>query len=228
MPASTQNGFDSAAPRSPDQVQFFTQHYHLLKGLCYAPVGGLLLVSVLGMLLVRPRWLGPDGSLHLLTVGLLVAAVPWMWHMHRRYEAAYGRVRHSKGQSGGRIGQSSPSLLTFGGVLLFGLCWIAVGTLYIPHHTTIGDNHYPVIMTGWLLLLGTLRAPFARLRWIYGISGGLLFVATLLPLMTDHVILVQALNYGLLGAVVAGVGVYNHRLLVDTLGPVTAGEGESR
>jgi uncharacterized membrane protein len=83
-------------------------------------------------------------------------------------------------------------------------------------------------MTGWLLLLGTLRAPFARLRWMYGISGGLLFVATLLPLMTDHVILVQALNYGLLGAVVAGVGVYNHRLLVDTLGPVTAGEGEGR
>jgi hypothetical protein len=83
-------------------------------------------------------------------------------------------------------------------------------------------------MVGWLLLLGGLRAPFTRLRWIYGLLGALLFGATLLPLATENTILVQALNYGLLGAIVAGIGLYNHRLLVDTLGPVAAGEGNTR
>ncbi len=228
MPDLPPSGSDSPAPRPPEQVQFFTRHYHLLKGLCYAPVGGLLLIGVLGMLLVRPGWMATDGIPHLLAVGLLGAAVPWMWYMHRRYEAAYGRVRQSEGRSDGLIGQPSPSLLAFGGLLLFGLCWLTVVMLYVPQHTPFEDNHYPVIMVGWLLLLGGLRAPFARLRWVYGLSGVLLFGATLLPFATEHVILVQALNYGLLGAVVAGVGVYNHRLLVDTLGPVTAGEGDAR
>ena len=226
--SSPQSGSDPAVPRPPNQVQFFTQHYHLLKGLCYAPAGGLLLVSVLGMLLVRPSWVAADAVLRLTALGLVVATVPWMWYMHRRYEAAYGRVRQSEGQSGGLIGQPSLSLLTFGPLLLFGLCWIVLVIFYIPKHTLVEDNHYSVTLIGWLLLLGGLRAPFMRLRWIYGLAGALLFGVTLLPLATDDVILVQALNYGLLGAIVASVGVYNHRLLVDTLGPVAVGEGRSR
>lgn len=223
------NGSNSSGPRSPEQVQFFTRHYHLLKGLCYAPVGGLLVAGVLGILLVRPAWIATTGVPHLLALGLFVVTVPWMWYMHRRYETTYGRVRQSEGGGrGGLIGQPSLSLLTFGPLLLFGLCWLALVMMYIPHHTPIEDNQYPLIMVGWVLLLGGLQAPFAHLRWLYGLSGVLLFGATLLPLTIGSVILVQALNYGLLGAIIAGIGLYNHRLLVTTLGPVTTGEGSGR
>jgi len=227
MSTSPLDDSGATAPRPPNQVQFFTRHYHLLKGLCYAPVGGVLLLGILGMLLVRPGWVASSDIPGLFALGLLAASAPWMWYMHRRYEAAYGRVRQSEGGRGARsglIGQPSFSFLTFGPLLLFGLCWIAVTMVYIPERTPIQDEHYPVIMGGWLLFLGGLRAPFARLRWIYGLSGALLFGVTLLPLVTENVILVQALNYGLLGTIVAGMGLYHHRLLVDVLGPLTAGE----
>jgi len=217
--------FPDTSLRPPEQVRFFTRHYHLLKGLCYAPAGGLLLAVILGMLLVRPAWMAVDALPHLTALGLVVATAPWMWYMHRRYEATYGRVRQEDGDSGGLIGQPSPSFLSFGGLLLFGLCWLAVAIMYVPHHTPVEDNHYPVVLVGWLLLLGGLHAPVPRLRWIYGLSGAFLFGATFLPLVLKNVVLVQALNYGLLGAVVAGVGVYNHRLLVNTLGPMGAEEG---
>ena len=209
--------------RSPEQVRFFAQHYHPLKGLCYAPAGALLLLGILGSLLIRPAWLAGGGAV-LLCLAVLVLSVPWTWYMHRRYEAAYGRVRQTQG-GGGPLGAWTPSFWMFGPLLLFGFCWLAVAMLYIPQHTPLEDNHYFVIMPGWLLLLGALSAPAARLRWVYGASGTVLIVGTLLPLFTENVVLVQTLNYSLLGAVVAGVGLYNHHLLVNTLGPLTAEEG---
>lgn len=206
-----------APARSPDETRFFTRHYHVLKGLCYAPAGALLLLGVVGALLTRPQWLAADGVAGLACFAAVGLTAPWVWYMHRRYEAAYGRVREAKGQVGSPIGQWKPSFWAIGPLLLFGFCWIALTMAYIPEHTSLDDNHYFVIMPAWLLLLGALSAPATRLEWFYGAVGTLLFLATLLPLATANLVLVQALNYGLLGAVVLGVGLYNHRLLVDTL-----------
>jgi hypothetical protein len=218
--------FPDPSLRPPEQVRFFTRHYHLLKGLCYAPAGILMLIAVGGTVLFRPQWASGTGTLGLLALGAVLVTIPWMWYQHRRYEAAYGRVRQSGHTGGGRaLGEETLSFWVFGPLLLFGLCWLALAHVYIPNHTAVTDPRFPIIMTGWVLLLGVLQAPFRRLRWGYGGAGGLLFLVTLLPLVTDTVVLVQALNYGLLGAVVAGAGLYHHRLLVDTLGPPAAGEG---
>lgn len=206
----------SGPPRSPDQVRFFTQFYHQLKGLCYAPAGGLLLLGVLGGLLVRPQMLihgAPLGAL-----ALLVLTSPWMWYMHRRYESAYGRVRGREGH-GSSLGDVL-SAWTFVPLLTGALCWIALVTFYIPQHTPLGDNHFLVFFPGWMLIVASLLAPLPGLRWTYAATGVLLFLVTLLPLVTPNMVLVQAVNYGLLGAVILGVGLYNHRLLVGTLGPM--------
>lgn len=212
--------------RSQDEVRFFARHYHLLKGLCYAPAGGFLLLTLGGVLLFRPGWVASDGGagFGLLSYGVLALTVPWAWYMHRRYEAAYGQVRQTDGHGGSPIGQTQPSFWVFGPLLLFGLCWAMLVTVYIPHHTPLEDNHYLVLMAGWLLLLGVLTAPRPQSKWLYGTAGALLFFATLLPLMTTNVVLVQAVNYGLLGAVLLAVGLYNHRLLVKTLGPMDTTE----
>jgi len=77
-----------------------------------------------------------------------------------------------------------------------------------------------VFFPGWVLIVASLPVPLPRLRWTYAATGVLLFLVTLLPLMTPNMVLVQAVNCGLLGAVILGVGLYNHRLLVGTLGPM--------
>ncbi|WP_233993581.1 hypothetical protein [Salinibacter altiplanensis] len=208
----------SDPPRSPDQVWFFTQYYHQLKGLCYAPAGGLLLLGVLGGLLVRPQMLiygAPLGAF-----ALLVLTSPWVWYMHRRYESTYGRVRNREGP-GSPLGTPNVfSAWTFVPLLTGAFCWIALITFYIPQHTPLGDNHFLVFFPGWLLIVASLPAPLPRLRWTYATTGALLFLAPLLPLITTNMVLVQAVNYGLLGAVLLGVGLYNHRLLVSALGPI--------
>ncbi len=206
----------SGPPRSPDSVRFFTQFYHQLKGLCYAPAGGLLLLGVLVGLLVRPQMLiygAPFGAF-----ALLVLTSPWVWYMHRRYENAYGRVRNREGH-GSSLGDVW-SAWTFVPLLTGALCWIALVTFYIPQHTPLGDNHFLVFFPGWVLIVASLPAPLPRLRWAYATTGVLLFLAPLLPLITTNLVLVQAVNYGLLGAVILGVGLYNHRLLASTLGPM--------
>ncbi|WP_260169624.1 hypothetical protein [Salinibacter ruber] len=71
-----------------------------------------------------------------------------------------------------------------------------------------------------MLIVTSLPAPLPGLRWTYATTGVLLVLAPLLPLITTNMVLVQAVNYGLLGAVILGVGLYNHRLLVGTLGPM--------
>lgn len=213
-------------PRSPEQVRFFTRHYHLLKGLCYAPAGVLLLLALGGILLLRPGWLASDGGagFGLLSCGVLAATVPWAWYMHRRYEAAYGRVRSTEGGVGTPIGQDDPSFWVFGSLFLFGICWAVLITFYIPHHTLLEDNHILVFLTVSWLLVGVLTVPRPQSKWLYGTAGALLFFATLLPLTTTNVVLVQAVNYGLLGAVLLVVGLYNHRLLVNILGPMDTPE----
>ncbi len=223
MPSAETRASDP--PRSPAQVRFFTQFYHQLKGLCYAPVGGLLLLGVLGGVLVRPQMLIHGAPLG--TLALLILASPWAWYMHRRYEGAYGQV--SEGGYGTPLTPDVLSAWTFIPLLTGALCWIALVTFYIPLHTPLDDNHFLVFFPGWLLIVASLPAPLPRLRWAYATTGVLLFLVPLLPLITTNLVLVQAVNYGLLGAVTLGIGLYNHRLLVSTLGPmddakVSAGE----
>ena len=214
----------SGSLRPQDEVRFFTRHYHLLKGLCYAPAGALLLLTLAGALLFRPGWIAVEGGAKfgLLAFGVLAITVPWAWYMHRRYEATYGQVRQMSRQGGSPIREKQPSFWVFGPLLLFGICWAMLVVAYIPHHTPLEDNHYLILMTGWLMLLGIWAAPRPQSRWLYGTAGALLFFATLLPLTTPNVVLIQAVNYGLLGAVLLSVGIYNHRLLTNTLGPMDA------
>ena len=215
-----QDATSEGPARSPDTVRFFTRHYHLLKGLCYAPAGALLLLGLVTILLVRPAWIVEGGAAGLFALGLLLLSTPWAWYMHRRYEASYGAVRQSGSPAGGPVGQQELSFWVFGPLLFFGLCWIGVLHLYIPAQTAIEDTHNLVMMVGWILMLGALRAADSQSRWIYGLTGTLLFFVTLLPLLSSNLMLVQMLNYGTLGAAMLGIGLYNHRLLVDTLGPL--------
>lgn len=208
-----------ASIRSPKTIRFFGQHYHFLKGWCYAPAGLLLLVGALALAWLRPDWLVPVGGMTLGFASIALTA-PWAWHMHRRYEDRYGRVRTpdddaSRGLLGGALPSAPATVL----VLLAAFSWIAVCFIHIPQSTPIADNHFMPLFAGYYLLLLTFQAPDATTRGVY-ISGALpLVAATLLPLVYPDPWTVAVANYGGLGAVAAGIGVYNHRLLAHAFGP---------
>ena len=146
-----------------------------------------------------------------------------MWTMHQRYEDRYGRVRTPDDHTGGHpLTGSQLSALEFIGILFAALLWIAVCFIYIPEHTVIQDNHFLPLFAGYYLVLRSLRPPNRTTRIVY-LAGALpLIAATLLPLVYPDPWTVALANYGGLGAVVAGIGAYNHRLLTNTFGPLDA------
>lgn len=216
----------SRSPRSPEQIRFFARHYHMLKGLCYAPAGALLAAVTLVVALLRPTWLETVWVPLGLVVGSILLTAPWAYVMHRRYRRAYGHVTGMDGGGRWPLGQGDLSLAEWMAYMLGMLLWMVVLLLYIPDQLNYDDNHMLFFFAALPLAKGILSAPAHWPRLVYG--GGVLVLigVTLTPLLGWPVVLVQTACYTALGIVVAGIGTYNHRLLVDTLGP-PAEEGAS-
>jgi hypothetical protein len=105
------------------------------------------------------------------------------------------------------------------------LSWLVVLLFYIPDQLGYDDNHMLFFVAALLLAKGILSAPARQHRLVYGGALLVLVGVTLTPLLGWPVVVVQTVCYTALGVVTAGIGAYNHRLLVDTLGPLAA-EGE--
>jgi DNA-binding MarR family transcriptional regulator len=139
--------------------------------------------------------------------------------MHQRYDDRYGRVRSpDDGIGRGLWDNAAVSAPLFMGTLLLAFAWIAVCFIYIPEHTPVADNHALPLFAGYALVLQSLQAPDRTTRAVYTVGALSLVAATLLPLVHPAPQTVAVVNYGMLGAVVASVGLYNHRLLTQTFG----------
>jgi len=101
------------------------------------------------------------------------------------------------------------------------LLWMVALVFYIPHTLGYEDNHFVFFFVALPLANGALHALMLRQQLIYGGSMLILIGITLIPpVLGWPVAVVQTFCYTMLGAVVAGVGLYNHRLLVGALGPM--------
>lgn len=215
---------DSASPvaagrtQSPADIRFYTQSFHALKGWCYAPAGALLALATPVVALLRPGWLINPLAAVGLVVGAVLVTTPWIYVMHRRYRAAYGHIRQSEDHFGTPL-SGSPSLMAWMVYMVGMMSWLAVVLAYIPHTLGFPDNHYLFFFAALPLANGAVYAPSVRPRVVYGGAIALLVAATLSPFLNWPVLLVQTICYTTLGLVVMGVGLFNHRLLVDAFGP---------
>ena len=225
MPVSTASVSRDGGPLSPAQTRFVTSFFHTLKGWCYLPAGVLIAASVLSTAFLRPTWLEIVWVPLALVVGAVLITAPWAYVMHRRYREAYGHVTGADNGVGSPLGRGALSLVGWMVYMLGMLSWIAVLMLYIPGELGYDDNHILLFVATLPLAKGSLGAPSLQHRLMYGGAVLLLIAVTLTPLLGWPVVHVQAVCYTTLGVVAAGIGAYNHRLLVDTLGPMAAEEG---
>ncbi|MFB6230572.1 MAG: hypothetical protein ABEL04_05385 [Salinibacter sp.] len=209
-----------ASSHSTDHIHFYTRFYHLLKGWCYLPTGVLLAVATLTTAVLRPTWLETVWLPLSLLGGSVLLTAPWAYYMHRRYRAAYGHVTQDGGPTS-PLGRGSISLPAWMACVLGMLLWMVALVFYIPNTLGYEDNHFVFFFVALPLANGALHAPTLRQQFIYGGSMLILIGVTLIPpALGWPVAVVQALCYTMLGAVVAGAGLYNHRLLVGALGPM--------
>ncbi|HKL89018.1 MAG TPA: hypothetical protein VJ884_08415 [Salinibacter sp.] len=218
---SSQDG----GPLSPAKTRFVTSFFHVLKGWCYLPAGVLLAGGTLMVALLQPTWLETIWVPFGLAAGSILLTAPWAYVMHRHYRQAYGQVTGADEGIGSPLGGGDVSLAGWMVYMLGMLSWIAVLMLYIPQELGYDDNHILFFVAALPLARGLLSAPALQHRLVYAGAVLLLIAATLTPLLGWSVVVVQAVCYTTLGTVAAGIGAYNHRLLVDTLGPLAAGEG---
>jgi hypothetical protein len=143
--------------------------------------------------------------------------------MHRRYRQAYGHVTGAGEGVGSPLSGGDLSLVGWMTYMLGMLSWRVVLMLYIPGQLDYDDNHILFFVAALPLAKGILSAPARRHRLVYGGALLVLVSVTLTPLLGWPVVVVQTVCYTTLGVVTAGIGAYNHRLLVDTLGPLAAG-----
>jgi hypothetical protein len=174
--------------------------------------------------LLRPSWLEETWVALALVVGAVLLTAPWAYVMHRRYREAYGHVTTADGGGSSPLGRGDLSLPAWMVYMLGMLSWLVVLMIYIPNQLGVDDNHMLFFVAALPLAKGILSAPALRHRVVYGGALLLLVGVTLLPLLGGSVVVVQGVCYTTLGVVAAGIGAYNHRLLVDTLGPLAAGE----
>lgn len=210
-------------PLSPAQTRFVTSFFHTLKGWCYLPAGVLLAGATLATALLRPAWLETVWVPFSLVAGSVLLTAPWAYVMHRRYRRAYGHVTGEEG-IGSPLGGESLSLVGWTTYMLGMLSWLVVLLFYIPDQLGYDDNHMLFFVAALPLAKGILGAPALQDQFVYGGAVFALIGVTLTPLLGWPVVLVQTVCYTTLGVVAAGIGAYNHRLLVDTLGPMAAGE----
>jgi hypothetical protein len=225
MSISTASVSRDRGPLSPAETRFVTSFFHTLKGWCYLPAGALLAAVTPAVAFLRPIWLETIWVPFALVAGAGLLTAPWAYVMHRRYREAYGHV--TSADDGGRspLGRGDLSLPEWMVYMLGMLSWLVVLMIYIPNQLGVDDNHMILFFAALPLAKGILSAPALQHRVVYAGALLLLVGVTLLPLLGVGVVLVQAVCYTTLGVVAAGVGAYNHRLLVDTLGPLAAGEG---
>jgi hypothetical protein len=202
-----------------------TSFFHTLKGWCYLPAGVLLAAAILGTALLRPAWLETVWVPVSLVAGSVLLTAPWTYVMHRRYRQAYGHVTGADEGVGTPIGGRDLSLAGWMVYMLGMLSWLVVLLFYIPDQLGYDDNHMLFFVAALPLAKGILGAPALQEQFVYGGAVFALIGVTLTPLLGWPVVVVQAVCYTTLGVVVAGIGAYNHRLLVNTLGPLAA-EGD--
>jgi hypothetical protein len=213
------------SPASPDWSRFVTHNFHLLKGLCYLPAGLLLLAGTLAVRFARPAWLeGPMGGLILIGAAL-AAAAPFAYWMHRRYRAAFGRVSMSgsEGDVGSPMGALDLPMLGWF-VYMFGfLFWIVMAVFYIPDATGAKSGSYMLLAVAAMpMARGALGVPSLAGRGIYTAAVLLLAASTMTPLLGWSLVAAHTAMHATLGAVVAGLGLYNHQVLTRVLGPLDA------
>lgn len=206
--------------RSADHIHFYTRFYHSLKGWCYLPAGIILAVATLATAVMRPAWLDTGWLILSLLGGSVLLTAPWAYYMQRRYRAAYGHVTKDRGPTS-PLGTGSISLPAWMAYMVGMLSWMALLMFYIPDTLGYEDNHVAFFLVALYPASGALHAPTLRQRLVYGGSVLILIGVTLVPpFLGWPVAVVQTLCYTMLGAVVAGIGLYNHRLLVDAFGPM--------
>lgn len=204
---------------STDAHKTFADHYRVwLQGRMYVPLGLLLVLAVpLGLYL--PPGAPLFSSPVLLVAGCILATAPWMWYRHTQYMAGWA-CKDPEGPSPIRSFFDAVTPLVFAPLMILLLAWIAVVTLYVPAHSGIEDAPFLVWYTGTFLYLGTMAAPDAQLRRVYGIGTLALVGASLLPLLLPaSPRFVTTVMYVALGLVIAGVGEFNHRLFLRVYGP---------
>jgi len=209
---------------STDYIHFYTQFFHSLKGWCYLPAGIILAAATLTTAVLRPAWLATAWLPLSLLGGSALLTAPWAYYMHRQYRAAYGHVTQDQ-SSTPPLGAGSLSLPAWMAYMMGMLSWIALLTFYIPETLGYEDNHLAFFLIALYPASSALHAPTLRQRLVYGGSVLLLIGVTLVPpFLGWPVAVVQTLSYTMLGAVVAGIGLYNHCLLVDAFGPMDDAE----
>lgn len=176
------------------------------------------------MAFLRPAWLETVWVSLALVAGSVLITAPWAYIMHRRYRRAYGHITGADEGTGSPLGRGNLSLAEWMTYMLGMMVWLVVLMLYIPEHLEYDDNHMLLFLAALPLAKGILSAPALQHRLVYSGAVLLLIGVTLLPLLGWPVMLVQTVCYTTLGIVAAGTGAYNHRLLVDTLGPLAAEE----
>jgi hypothetical protein len=227
MSVSSTSVSQERGPLRPAQTRFVTSFFHTLKGWCYLPAGGLIATATLTAALVRPEWLETTWGPISLVAGAVLITAPWAYVMHRRYRQAYGHVTTGDEEAAWPLGREDLSLPEWMAYMLGMLSWLAVLMIYIPQQSGYDDNHMIFFLTALPLAKAIVAAPAFQHRLVYSAAILLLIAVTLLPLLGWPVVRVQTICYTTLGVVVAGLGFYNHRSLVNVLGPLSAEEGRN-